>query len=186
MKLPVFKPLYALLRFFGAPVIWEKSVGAVVFRAQEDGEREYLLLRYPSGHYEFPRGHVEGEETEEQTLRREVAEETGITDLIIAPFRTENRFFYVAHGSEKERREREGRGIWIFKRAFFYPAETRQQAVHLSHEHREWLWLPYMQAKVKITFPNARRVLERSEAYLQRREGLPCKPGIVGVKPRVD
>ncbi len=169
MKLPVVRPLYVFLRWLGAPVIWEKSVGAVLFRVTEAG-REYLLLRYPSGHYEFPRGHVEDGETEEETLRREVEEETGVKEMNIYPFRTENRFFYVAHGSEKIRREREKRGTWIFKRAFFYPAETTEQEVELSHEHREWLWLPFALARDKVTFANARKVLERSEAYLQKKE----------------
>ncbi|MBP6889713.1 MAG: NUDIX domain-containing protein [Candidatus Moranbacteria bacterium] len=168
MKLPVIKPLYMLLRWLGAPVIWEKSVGAVLFR--ETGiKREYLLLRYPSGHYEFPRGHAEEGETEEETLRREVEEETGVKEMEIYPFRTENRFFYVAHGSEKARREREKRGIWIFKRAFFYPAQTTEEEIQLSHEHREWLWLPFAEALEKVTFTNARKVLERSEDYLQKK-----------------
>lgn len=166
MKLPVNKLLYVLLRFFGFPVIWEKSVGAVVFR-ETQSQREYLLLRYPSGHYEFPRGHVEESETEEETLRREVEEETGIQQLTLYPFRTENRFFYVAHGTERQRRRREGRGVWIFKRVFFYPAQTEAAEVRISYEHREWLWLPYEEALHMVTYENAKRVLEQTQRYLE-------------------
>jgi 8-oxo-dGTP pyrophosphatase MutT (NUDIX family) len=68
------------------------------------------------------------------------------------------------------RREREKRGTWIFKRAFFYPAETAEKDVQLSHEHREWLWLPFGEAREKVTFANARKVLERSESYLQKKK----------------
>ena len=84
MKLPVWKPLYYLLKLFHRPVIWEVSVGAVVYRV-ENGRRLYLLLHYPSGHFDFAKGHVEAGETEEMTLRRETDEETGIRDLAVSP-----------------------------------------------------------------------------------------------------
>lgn len=169
MKLPVIKPLYQFLHFFGFPVTWEKSVGAIVFR-ETDGGRSYLLLRYPSGHYEFPRGHVEVGETEEETARREVFEETGIDRLEFFDFRTSSRFFYVARGTERERREREKRGVWIFKRVFFYPARTTAERVDLSHEHHEFLWLPYREAMEKVTYETARKVLEQTESFLENRK----------------
>ena len=62
----------------------EKSAGAIIFR-KENNETYYLLLRYRSGHWEFPRGHIEAGETEEQAARREIKEETGIKDLKIIP-----------------------------------------------------------------------------------------------------
>ena len=180
MKLPVNTVLYNILKFFGFPVIWEKSVGAVLF-CDTSGRRMYLILRYPSGHYEFPRGHTEAGETEEETLRREVHEETGIESLTVYPFRTENRFFYVAHGSERTRRIREGRGIWIFKCVFFYPARTEETQVNLSHEHQEWLWLPYDEALKTVTYVNARRILEQTEQYLNEGVGVEQTDSIKGV-----
>jgi len=63
----------------------EKSCGVVLFRENsltnsDKAERLYLLLHYPSGHIDFPKGHVEpGEENDEHfTAHREVTEETGI------------------------------------------------------------------------------------------------------------
>jgi hypothetical protein len=70
MRLPVFKPLYFFLKALGVATEWEVSVGAVVFTGEKN-KRQYLLLHYPSGHFDFPKGHVEVGETEEETLRRE-------------------------------------------------------------------------------------------------------------------
>ena len=166
MKLPVFKPLYLFLKTICCSVAWEISVGAVVFRETEAG-REYLLLHYPSGHFDFAKGHIEAGETEEETLRRETAEETGITTLEVLSSRSSIRYFYVAKGTERERRKREGRGVWIFKQVHFFPARTTEENVTISHEHIGYVWLPFAEALQKVTFENARRILRETEQYLQ-------------------
>lgn len=167
MKLPVWKSLYILLKTFGFPVEWEVSVGAAVFRV-ESGRRIYLILRYPSGHFDFPKGHMEAGETEEDTLRRETEEETGIRTLRVFPDRTSIRYFYVAKGSERERRNRERRGYWIFKAVHFFPAETEEADIRISHEHTGFEWLPYEAALEKLTFENAKEVLRQAESRVRK------------------
>ena len=68
----------------------EKSCGLVVFNSNK-----ILLLKYSAnntqgegGHWDFPKGHVEQNETELETALRELEEETGISKVeIIADFR---------------------------------------------------------------------------------------------------
>jgi 8-oxo-dGTP pyrophosphatase MutT (NUDIX family) len=167
MKLPVWKPLYRTLKALGVSAEWEISVGAAVYREADDGRRMYLLLQYLSGHFDFPKGHIEEGETEEMTLRRETEEETGIADLTVLPYRSSIRYFYRAHGSEAERRRREHRGTFVFKEVHFYPARTVTESITLSHEHRGFVWLPYAEALEKVTFDNAKRILRESEVYLK-------------------
>ncbi len=65
-------------------MINEKSCGAIVFR-KHHGNTEILLIKHVnSGHWSFPKGHVESNETEVETALREIKEETGI-DVIIDP-----------------------------------------------------------------------------------------------------
>ena len=55
----------------------------------------YLLLHYGPGHWGFAKGHIEGNETEEETTVREVEEETGIKDLKIIPgFKKMEKYFF--------------------------------------------------------------------------------------------
>ncbi len=62
----------------------EKSCGAIVYR-RFHGNIEILLIRHiNSGHWSFPKGHVEAGETEVETAIREIKEETSI-DVIIDP-----------------------------------------------------------------------------------------------------
>lgn len=50
-----------------------------------DGGGRVLLVRYRSGAWAFPKGHVEPGETLEQTAVREVQEETGVSAAVRAP-----------------------------------------------------------------------------------------------------
>lgn len=168
MRLPVWKPLYLLMKSCGFPVVWEVSVGAVVFREEPSGRR-YLLLHYPSGHFDFAKGHVEEGETEEMTLRRETIEETGIRDLETYPKKVSIRYFYAAKGTEYDKRVRTGKGTMIFKQVHFYPAKTTELDVEISHEHIGFVWLPYEEALTKVTFDNAKRVLIETEAFLKKK-----------------
>lgn len=170
MRLPVQRWLFTLLGWCGVPVAWEVSSGAVVFRNTPDG-REYLLLRYPSGHFDYPRGHVEAGETRLVAARREVLEETGIEAVeLFAEKEMYTKFFYIARGSERARRREVGRGTWIFKEVFMYPGETAVRAVVLSHEHPEFVWLPYAAALEKVTYENAKTLLRQTESWARARD----------------
>ncbi len=68
----------------GKAMFHEKSCGAIVYR-KFHGNTEILLIKHiNSGHWSFPKGHVEGNETEVETAKREIMEETSI-DVIIDP-----------------------------------------------------------------------------------------------------
>lgn len=70
---------------------FEKSCGAIVF----DGDK-VLLVTHQAGHTAFPKGHVEYGETEEETAKREILEETNISVEIDSNYR------YISEYSPKE------------------------------------------------------------------------------------
>ena len=57
---------------------FEKSCGAIVYRKTQNQIDLLLIKNRYGGHWSFPKGHVEGAETEMQTALREVKEETGL------------------------------------------------------------------------------------------------------------
>lgn len=105
----------------------EKSCGALIFH-EEDGEDLLLLIKHRNGgHWSFPKGHVEGNETEVETALREIWEETGLQVDLVTDFResvfyspktdvTKEVIYFLAHSDTKELRLQEeevGQGIWV-------------------------------------------------------------------------
>ena len=46
-----------------------------------------LIIKHNQGHYGFPKGHVEKNETEQETAIRETKEETNIDAIVIGQFK---------------------------------------------------------------------------------------------------
>ena len=61
------------------PMYDEISAGAVLHLMDKNFEINYLILNYSYGHWDFPKGNIESGETEIETIKREVMEETGIS-----------------------------------------------------------------------------------------------------------
>ena len=133
----------------------ERSCGAVVFR--KNGQVRYLLLHYEAGHWGFVKGELEKGEREEDTVRRELEEETGITDAkFIGEFREEISYFYRRAGQT------------IHKQVTYFLVQVKSSIVELSYEHVGYGWLSYQQALEKLTFKNAKNVLKKAHEFLQK------------------
>jgi len=61
---------------------WEFSAGGVVFRKNENGQVEILLIRVKT-RWSFPKGNIERGEPKDQAALREVKEETGVDAKIL-------------------------------------------------------------------------------------------------------
>jgi bis(5'-nucleosidyl)-tetraphosphatase len=133
----------------------EKSCGAVVFT--KSAEVNYLLLRYEAGHWDFVKGNVEPNESEKDTVVRELKEETSIVDAqFINGFREKITYFYRRQGNT------------VHKEVVFFLIEAHTEKVELSYEHVGYNWLNYQQAMDKLTFKNARSVLQNAQEFLKK------------------
>jgi bis(5'-nucleosidyl)-tetraphosphatase len=137
-------------------VLREKSCGAVVFL--KSTAVNYLLLHYEAGHWDFVKGNVEPNESERDTVIRELREETGIVDArFIEGFREKVEYFYRRQGAT------------IHKEVIFFLIETHTEKVELSYEHVGYTWLDYQRAIEKLTFKNAKDILEKAHEFLKTR-----------------
>lgn len=142
----------------------EKSAGAIIFR-MEGGKPLYLLLKYNPKYWGFAKGQIEKGESEEETLRREAKEETGISDLKIIPgFRRQEKYFFKRNYGLKK--EEKNKVPWTFKLVFLRLAETKTKEIRLSNEHEDFVWLPFEQAIKKATHKNAKEVIKKAHEFI--------------------
>ncbi|TRO45558.1 NUDIX domain-containing protein [Candidatus Bathyarchaeota archaeon] len=135
-------------------MLHEKSCGAVVFF--KGVHVDFLLLQYEAGHWDFVKGNVEPNESEIETVFRELQEETGIVATqTIDGFREGIQYFYRRQGET------------VQKEVIFYLIEADTEKVQLSFEHVGYAWLDYTEALEKLTFKNAKDVLKKAQLSLQ-------------------
>ena len=130
----------------------EVSAGVILFN-ELDGK--FLLLNYPSKHWDFVKGKMERGETPRKTAIRETNEETGISDVdFLDGFEEEIEYYFYADNQE------------IHKKVIFFLGKTKTTNVILSHEHIDYIWLEFDSALEKTTYENAKNLLKKSKAFL--------------------
>ena len=127
----------------------ERSAGTIIYKESPLGKM-YLLLNYPSGHWDFVKGNIEKGETFKETVVRESREETGITDIdFVNGFEDKIEYYYQRDGEV------------IHKEVVFYLARTKTDDIKLSHEHRDFVWLSFDDALKKLTYKTAKKLFKK-------------------------
>jgi len=137
-------------------MIEETSSGVVLFR-KENEKILFLLLHYPSGHWDFVKGKMESGESPLVTAIRETKEETGIIDVKFLDYFEE----WIQYNFQFN-------GELVQKKVVFFLGETKTKDIKISHEHLNYTWMDYSTAMEKITFDNAKTVLSKSYALLSK------------------
>ena len=131
----------------------EKSCGAVIWRGTP-GAHQYLLARHNGGHWSFPKGHVEHGETEAETARREIREETGLEAELDTAFR-QVVTYYPKTG--------------VIKDVIFFLARPVGGSQHAQEtEIADLGWFSFQEARPLVTFATDEEVLLAAEDYLAK------------------
>lgn len=135
----------------------EKSAGFIIITDDfETDDYSVLLLHYTSGHWDFPKGNIETNETELQAATRELQEETGIETFRVIP-----NFRYVLN--YKYTRE----AMLISKQVTLFLASTGVRKVKISHEHIGYSWVKKSDATTQLTYKNAKNALTQAINFLE-------------------
>lgn len=132
----------------------EKSCGAVIFRKYH-GNTELLLIKHTNGgHWSFPKGHVEPGETEAETARREVREETGLEVQIDTSFRE-----VVSYSPKKD----------TIKNVVYFLAWVKSKEIHPQPEEVSQVkWVEISLAPKWLNYDNDRQLVSRVKAMIKK------------------
>lgn len=135
---------------------FEKSCGAIIVRNNDD-KLETLLIQMWGGHWSFPKGHVENDETEIQTAIREIKEETNL-DVTI-----DTRFREVSTYSPKTN---------VMKDVIFFIAIPKTtKVINQKEEIQQSMWMEINEALNQVTFDNDREILKKAIIYINNHLG---------------
>jgi 8-oxo-dGTP pyrophosphatase MutT (NUDIX family) len=123
-----------------------------------DGDRVLVLRRPSRREVRLPKGHVDEGETLERAALREVAEESGYTDLEIVADLGSQIVGFERDGKQHERTER----YFLMQ-----PSERGLQDVGAEPQFRP-MWLGWSDALRMLTFEAEREWLRRARKYLRR------------------
>lgn len=132
----------------------EKSSGAVIYK-----EDKFLLLKYSIGHWGFVKGHIEGDESEKETMFREAFEETGLKKenlKLIDDYKEKISYYFKKNNNT------------IYKEVVFFLVESDTFNVNLSHEHQDFEWFKYNKALDRLTFKNSKILLKKANRILKK------------------
>ncbi len=135
---------------------YEKSCGAVVFTRIDD-KIKYLLVSNLQGVFGFPKGHIEGNETEEETALREVYEETNLKVKLIGDFKTTDEHLIP---SKKD----------TVKQIVYFLGEfdNSEKIIFQKSELSGVRLVAYEEAIELFQFESSKRILTEANKYLEK------------------
>ena len=139
----------------------EKSCGAVIFREEKENNsinRLFLIVKYVKGnnYWGLVKGHVENNETEHETAKREIYEEVGITEFeFIDGFKE-----IITYSPEKN----------IMKDVVFFLAKTKQEKIiYHWNEHNDHKWLNADESIGQLTYEKDKNMIRKANDFLESR-----------------
>ncbi|WP_203640936.1 bis(5'-nucleosyl)-tetraphosphatase [Levilactobacillus andaensis] len=135
-------------------MITENASGAVVYRLKNN-QPEYLLLKSATSNFwGFPKGHVEGNETDIETAVREIREETQLQATIDPEFHADLDYD-MKNGHHKH--------VVLYTSQVPADVTITRQVEEIS----EYGWFDYQTARKTLSYDNLKGLLDQANTYLE-------------------
>ncbi len=135
------------------------AVMGICYRRKGDGIQYLLILRAPhdGGFWQPVTGGLEEGETRTDGVRREIAEETGLTPTSVTPLLEMRQFFHRYRSESTE--------VWLTE--FVYGAEVPDGDVTLSPDHTDHKWCTLDEALTLLKYDGNKDALKLLDGALR-------------------
>ena len=120
----------------------EKSCGCIII-----DKDKVLLVKHNKGHWDFPKGHVEKGETEIETAKREVKEETNLE----VDIQKDKRYVVEYYPEENIKKEV----------VYFLAKNKTSDIIPQLSEIQKIEWVPLEEAENRITYNTSKELIVR-------------------------
>jgi 8-oxo-dGTP pyrophosphatase MutT (NUDIX family) len=139
----------------GIGVLVLKNEKVLLGKRHDEAEKASSEL-HGEGTWTMPGGKLHFQESFEEGAKRELEEETGITDAkVIDGFKEEIEYFYTFEDKR------------IHKKVVYYLIKSNTKDVKLSYEHDDFEWLTFQEAIERVRFKNLRNVIQKAMKFLE-------------------
>ena len=138
------------------------AYGVIVFYV-ENSSVYYLILKQIQGHWSFPKGHAEKDETTLETAKRELEEETGIMEIELISDKPQVKDEYIIKKSKP-----------VQKFVEFYIGEVKSKDIVMQDgEIFDHKWITAEEGDDILTYESSKRLLKSAsdiiDNYLQKK-----------------
>ena len=144
------------------PTVEEVSSGGIVIDMEDPSFPVAIIARYNRGgrlEWCLPKGHPEGEESNEEAAVREIEEETGISGRILAPLGSVDYWFTVTN-------------YRVHKTVHHFLLQATGGELTIEndpdHEAVDVAWVPLNSLGKRLSFPNERRIADLAREVLTK------------------
>lgn len=124
---------------------YEYSYGIIPLQKNAEGQWCVLIVQHQEGHWAFPKGHAEENESPQETAVRELKEETSLNVIaFLSPLPLEEHYKIVRKGES------------ILKTVVYYLAEVEGKISLQTKEIRQSAWVLLDDASSHVTFSEAK------------------------------
>lgn len=134
-------------------MITENASGAVVYRLVDEQPQYLLLKSATSNFWGFPKGHVEGNETDIETAVREIREETSLKVTIDPTFHADLDYD-MKNGHHKH--------VVLYTAQVPADVTIHRQVEEIS----EFGWFDFSTAHERLSYPNLQDLMMQANAFL--------------------